>query len=82
VPGTRISVLTALDDTGRCAMDDRRLTLSIDQTAEILGISRGLVYGLVARGELPSIRFGRRILVLKKAIDKLVDADDAPAPAP
>ena len=61
-------------------MDDRRLTLSIDQTAEILGISRGLVYGLVARGELPSIRFGRRILVLKKAIDKLVDADDAPAP--
>lgn len=63
-------------------MDDRRLTLSIDQTAEILGISRGLVYGLVARGELPSIRFGRRILVLKKAIDKLVNADDAPAPAP
>lgn len=61
-------------------MDDRRLTLSIDQTAEILGISRGLVYGLVARGELPSIRFGRRILVLKKAIDKLVNADDAPAP--
>ena len=63
-------------------MDDKRLTLSIDQTAEILGISRGLVYGLVARGELPSIRFGRRILVLKKAIDKLVNADDAPAPAP
>lgn len=63
-------------------MDDRRLTLSIDQTAEILGISQGLVYGLVARGELPSIRFGRRILVLKKAIDKLVDADDAPAPTP
>jgi len=63
-------------------MDDRRLTLSIDQTAEILGISRGLVYGLVARGELPSIRFGRRILVLKKAIDKLVNADDAAAPAP
>lgn len=62
-------------------MDDRRLTLSIDQTAEILGISRGLVYGLVARGELPSIRFGRRILVLKRAIDKLVNADDTPASA-
>lgn len=55
-------------------MDDRRLTLSIDEVAEILGISRGLVYGLVARGELPSIRFGRRILVPKKAVDELVNA--------
>lgn len=61
-------------------MDDKRLTLSIDQTAEILGISRGLVYGLVARGELPSIRCGRRILVLKRAIDNLVNGDDAPTP--
>lgn len=62
-------------------MDDRRLTLSIDQTAEILGISRGLVYGLVALGELPSIRFGRRILVPRRAVDDLVNAYAGPEPA-
>lgn len=61
-------------------MDDRRLTLSIDEVAEILGISRGLVYGLVARGELPSIRFGRRILVPTRAVDELVNAYARPEP--
>ena len=61
-------------------MDDRRLTLSIDDVAAILGISRGLVYGLVARGELPSIRFGRRIVVPKRAVDDLVNAYAAPEP--
>ncbi len=63
-------------------MDDRRLTLSIDEVAAVLGISRGLVYGLVGRGELPSIRFGRRILVPSRAIYDLVEipAGDAPAP--
>ncbi|MGI8683869.1 MAG: helix-turn-helix domain-containing protein [Acidimicrobiales bacterium] len=63
-------------------MDDRRLTLSIDEVAAILGISRGLVYGLVARGELPSIRFGRRILVPRKAVDELVNAYAETQPAP
>lgn len=63
-------------------MDDRRLTLSIDEVAEILAISRGLVYGLVARGELPSIRFGRRILVPRRAVDELVNAYAEPQPAP
>ncbi len=70
---TRISVLTMLDDTGRCAMGDRRLTLSIDEVAAILGISRGLVYGLVARGELPSIRLRRRIVVLRRALEALLE---------
>ena len=61
-------------------MDDRRLTLSIDEVAEILGISRGLVYGLVARGELPGIRFGRRIPVPNRAVEDLVNAYAAPEP--
>lgn len=61
-------------------MNDRRLTLSIDEVAEILGISAGLAYGLVARGELPSLRFGRRILVPRKAVDELVNACAAPEP--
>lgn len=38
-------------------------TLTVEQTAELLGISRGLAFQAVARGEIPSIRIGRRILV-------------------
>ena len=40
----------------------RRLTVSVTEAAELLGISRALAYELVARGELPSLQFGRRLV--------------------
>jgi excisionase family DNA binding protein len=40
-----------------------RLLLSIDETAELLGIRRSLVNGLLYGGALPSITIGRRRLV-------------------
>jgi excisionase family DNA binding protein len=40
-----------------------RLTVSVPEAARILGISRALAYELVARGELPSLRLGRRLVV-------------------
>ena len=46
-----------------------RLTLSVEETAVALGISRTLAYELVARRELPSIRLGRRIVVPRRALD-------------
>jgi excisionase family DNA binding protein len=45
-----------------------RLALSVTDAAALLGISRGLAYELVARGELPSIRLGRRLVVPKMAL--------------
>ena len=55
-------------------MDTDRLTLTVEEAAQLLGISRALGYELVARGELPSIRLGRRILVPRRALDALLDA--------
>jgi excisionase family DNA binding protein len=40
-----------------------RLLLSIDETAELLGVRRTLVNGLLYTGALPSITIGRRRLV-------------------
>ncbi len=51
---------------------EERLTLSVDEAARLLGISPGLVYGLVHRGELTAIRLGRRILVPRHVIEALV----------
>lgn len=40
------------------------LTISVEDAARLLGISRGLCYEAARRGELPGvIRLGRRILV-------------------
>jgi len=51
---------------------NRRLTLSVTEAAELLGISRALAYELVARGELPSLQLGRRLVVPWRAIERLL----------
>lgn len=38
-------------------------TLSVEQAAEVLGISRRSAYRAVERGDLPTLRLGRRLLV-------------------
>lgn len=58
-----------------------RLVLTVAEAAELLGISRAFAYELVARGELPSIRLGRRVVVPRVQLLALVEAD-AGAPAP
>ena len=52
-----------------------RLVLSIREAAHLLRISRATAYALVRQGELPSIRFGRRLLIPRKALlDKVGQA--------
>ncbi len=51
---------------------DRRLVFSIAETAVLSGISRAFAYELVARGEIPSLRLGRRIVVPRVSIDELL----------
>jgi len=39
-------------------------TISVDEAAQILGISRNSAYEAVTRAEIPVIRIGRRIRVV------------------
>ncbi len=58
-------------------MNTQKMTLSIPEVAETLGISRNLAYELAARGELPGlIRLGeKRVVCSKLAIEKLLQGD-------
>ncbi len=51
-----------------------RLTLSVTEAAGRLGISRGLAYELVARGELPALQLGKRIVIPVLALEDFVAA--------
>jgi len=51
---------------------EERLTLTVEEAARLLGISRALAYQLVARDEIPSVRLGRRLLVPRRALDALL----------
>jgi excisionase family DNA binding protein len=58
-----------------------RLTLTVEEAAQLLGISRAFAYEAVRRGEISSITIGRRILVPKAALHRLVGATDEGAPS-
>jgi excisionase family DNA binding protein len=60
----------------RDAMEDK-LTLSVEETAKLLGIGRNLCYERVKTGEIPVIKIGRRLLVPRSALEKLL-ADPKP----
>lgn len=49
-----------------------RIVYTVDEAAKILGISRPTAFQGVERGEIPHIRVGRRILIPKAALDKLL----------
>ncbi|HVW32422.1 MAG TPA: helix-turn-helix domain-containing protein [Acidimicrobiia bacterium] len=50
------------------------LIMSVGEAAEALGISRTLAYQLVSRQELPSLRFGGRIWIPRRGLERLTEA--------
>ena len=56
-----------------------RATITVGAAAKILGIGRNQAYAAAARGELPVIRIGKRLLVPIPALERLVNDGDNPA---
>lgn len=40
-----------------------KVTISVPEAADLLGIGRSAAYDAVRRGDVPSVRVGRRVLV-------------------
>ena len=57
--------------------DGERLAIAVEEAAHLLGISRSLAYELCARGELPTIRLGRRLVVPKRALFEMIENVEA-----
>ena len=55
-------------------MQQERLTLTVEQAGELLGISRALAYEMARTGRLPTLRFGKRIVVPRKAIENMLES--------
>lgn len=54
-------------------MDGSSLVMTVEEAAELLGISRGLAYELVRRGELPALRLGRRLVVPRRRLIAMIE---------
>jgi len=52
------------------------LVLTPMETAKLLRIGRGTAYEQIRRGVIPSIRMGRRILIPKAALMKMLETGE------
>jgi excisionase family DNA binding protein len=52
--------------------DSERRTLSVEEAGRVLGISRQAAYTYANAGTIPVIRLGKRMLVPKAALEKLL----------
>lgn len=50
-----------------------RLVLSVEEAAELLGLSRGAAYSGVRSGDIPAVRVGRRWLVPRARLLELLN---------
>ena len=49
--------------------------LTLEETAKILRVARNSAYAAAARGEIPTIRIGRKILVPVAQLEKMLGAN-------
>jgi len=50
-----------------------RLVLSVEEARLKLGLSRSLMYEAARTRQIPSIRIGRRILIPRAALEKMLE---------
>ena len=61
-------------------MATERLTITVEEAGEILGISRALAYEMARTGKLPALRFGKRFVIPRKAIENLLEQTEKTDP--
>ena len=62
---------------GRVTLTDtvpRRLAIRVSEAARLLGLSRAMVYQVVASGELPHVRVGRAEILPVKALEEWLES--------
>ena len=50
-----------------------KLTLSVEETGKLLGVSRQIAYQLSRRADFPTLHIGRRVLVPRKQLEEWMD---------
>lgn len=47
-------------------------TMRVEEAAGLLGLSRAATYEAIKRGEIPAIRIGKRLLVLRSGVERIL----------
>ena len=52
---------------------DKRRCITVPEAAAMLGLSRNFTYELVKQKQLPVIKFGKRLLIPRVALEKMLE---------
>ena len=58
-----------------------KLTLTITEAAQLLGISRTTAYELARQGKIPVLRLGKRLVVPKAALERMLEGNRDSSPS-
>ncbi len=50
-----------------------KATLSVEEACDFLGIGKTLGYRLAREGKLPTIRLGRKLVVVRSKLERMLD---------
>jgi excisionase family DNA binding protein len=64
-----------LEVTDQKAPSAERVVYTVPEAGRLLGLSRNGSYEAAKRGEIPTIRIGRRLLVPKGPFHRLIEGD-------
>ena len=56
--------------------EEERLVYTVEEAGRLLGLSRSSSYEAVRNHSIPSIRIGGRVLVPKKALERMLEGED------
>ena len=76
--GSQSPAVPQMDETASAAMvpsadGDERLTWTVRESAERLGLPLSTTYWYVECGILPAVRLGTRVLIPREAVERLVE---------
>ena len=57
----------------RHAVVEKRLCITVPEAAAMLGLSKNFAYDLVKQKQLPVVKFGKRLLIPRVALEKMLE---------
>ena len=60
-------------------MSETRKVISVVEAGQLLGLGRSAAYAAAGRGEIPTLRFGRKLVVPVAELERLVGERSAAA---
>jgi len=55
------------------SQDKNRLAFTVKEVKQLLGVGDYLIYGAIHSGQIPSFRFGRKFLISRAALERLLN---------